>query len=341
MNYFPNSKLHILYSPTMTDKQLQNLVSYLIKGGREVYSHKKIEEEILIERIESSEDFQLCSQRPLYPFKKFLLPPCQKMMEFKENKAIPVKNPDVRTVLLGIHFYDLKALTLLSQIFEKDPYFQKKLRNIILIGQSPIPAEDKNYQKFEEDILEHLKFDIFLETKSSNNQKTFRVFTGSEDGQRLLDGFGYKDYENIEYGGHVPEEGLGQLCRNLIEKVAKSRGEQIWKELGEKCINCGKCSIVCPTCFCFKISDEIKKDKIVRKREWDSCFYEEFSQIAGGHKFLDSTEDRIYNWYDHKFVRIPKEYNLPGCVNCGRCIEVCPAKIDIRENIKRIIEENK
>lgn len=324
----------------MTDKQLQNFVSYSIKNNYEVYSHKETNGEILIEKIESGEGFELCPQRPLYSFKKFLLPPCQKIMEFKGNKMLRVKNPDIKTILLGIHFYDLKALTLLSQVFEKDPYFQKKLRNIILIGQSPIPAEDENYQKFEEDVLEHLKFDIFLETKSAYNQKSFRVFTGSEDGQRLLDAFGYKDYENIEYAGPVPEEGPGPLCKLLIDKVAKSRGSKIWKELDARCIDCGKCSIVCPTCFCFKISDEIKKDKTIRKREWDSCFYEEFSQIAGGHKFLDSTEDRIYNWYDHKFVRIPKEYNLPGCVNCGRCIEVCPAKINIRENIKRILEEN-
>jgi len=324
----------------MTDKQLQNLVSYLIESNYKVYSHKKTGGGVLIREIKTGKNFNLCPQRPLYSFKKFLLPPCQTMMEFKGNKTVPVKNPDIKTVLLGIHFYDLKALTLLSQVFEKDPYFQKKLRNIILIGQNPIPAEDEYYQKFEEDILEHLKFDIFLETKSSNNQKTFRVFTGSEDGQRLLDGFGYKDYENIEYAGPVPEEGLAPICKSLINKVAKSRGSQIWKELDKKCIDCGKCSIVCPTCFCFKISDEIKKDKIARKREWDSCFYEEFSQIAGGHKFLDSTEDRIYNWYDHKFVRIPQEYSLPGCVNCGRCIEVCPAGINIRENIKKIAEEN-
>jgi hypothetical protein len=167
----------------MTDKQLQSLISYLIKNKYRVYSHKEIKGEVLISKIQEGKNFELCPKRPLHSFKKFLLPSCQKMMEFEKNKTIHVKNPDIKTVLLGIHFYDLKALTLLSQVFEKDPYFQKKLRNIILIGQSPIPAEDENYQKFEEDILEHLKFDIFLETKSRGNQKSFRIFTGSEDGQ--------------------------------------------------------------------------------------------------------------------------------------------------------------
>lgn len=294
----------------------------------------------MISRIRTGKGFKLCPQRPIYSFKKFFLPPWQKMMEFKNNKTVRVKNPDIKTVLLGIHFYDLKAFTLLSQVFEKDPYFQKKLRNTALIGQTPTPAEDENYQKFEEDVLEHLRFDVFLETKSSYNQKTFKIFTGSEKGQLLLDGFGYKDYENIEYAGPVPEEGLDALHKSLIEKVAKSRNSKIWKELGQKCIDCGKCVIVCPTCFCFKMLDEIKKDSAVRCRQWDTCFYEEFSEVAGGHKFLDSTEKRIYNYYDHKFVRIPKEYGMQGCVGCGRCAEVCPANINIAENIKRIIEEN-
>ncbi len=324
----------------MNDKQLQELVSYLIKNNYTVYSQKEIEGEFLIDKVESGQSFRLCPNSPLYSFKKFFLPPCQTIMEFKKDKVFLAQNPDIKTALLGVHFYDLKALTLLGQVFKKDPYFQKKLRNMIIIGQSPIPEEDENYLKFEKEVLEHLKFDIFLEAKSKNEQKEFRIFTGSEDGQRLLDGFGYKDYENIEYVGPIPKKGLDPSHIILIDKIAKSRGSEIWKELGARCINCGKCSIVCPTCFCFKIYDEIEKDKITRKREWDSCFYEEFSEVSGGHKFLASTEDRIYNWYDHKFVRIPKEYQMPGCINCGRCIKVCPAGINIRENIKRIVEEN-
>lgn len=326
----------------MNDKQLQNFVSFLKKNNYKVYSHKNVDGNVFIDEIKSGENFKLCPQKPLHSFKNFFLPPCRKMMQFVEGKEIfLLRDPDIKTVLLGLHFYDMKALTLLAQAFKKDPYFQKKLRNMIIIGQSPIPEEDRNYQKFEKEILEHLKFDIFLEAKSVNDQKDFRIFTGSEDGQRLLDSFGYKDYENVEYEGPVPKKGFDALHQTLIEKVKKSRESQIWKDLAKKCIMCGKCSIVCPTCFCFKLTDEIEKDKVVRAREWDSCFYEEFSEISGGHKFMDTTEKRIYNYYDHKFVRIPEEYRIVGCVSCGRCTEVCPAGINIAENIKRIMEEIK
>ncbi len=324
----------------MTDKQLQNFVSYLIKNNYKVFSHKETAGEVLIDEIREGKNFELCPKRPLYSFKKFFLPPCQKMMEFKGGVTTLNKSQNIKTVLLGLHFYDLKALTLLNQVFNKDPHFQKKLRNIIVIGQIPVPSEKEDYIKFEKEILEHMKFDIFLEAKYHEAQQSFRIFTGSEDGQRLLDDFGYKDYENIEYVGPRPKKGLDLMNSELIEKIPKSRGSKLWDELDKKCIDCGKCAIVCPTCFCFKITDEIQKDKIVRYREWDTCFYEEFSEIAGAHKFLDSTKKRIYNYYDHKFVRIPKEFGMQGCVGCGRCTEVCPAGIDIKENIKRIIREN-
>ncbi|MCK5413460.1 MAG: hypothetical protein KAI57_03750, partial [Candidatus Pacebacteria bacterium] len=223
----------------MNDKQLQDFVSYLIKNKHNVYSHTDDDGEIAIKKIDTGNNFVLCPKRPLYSFKKFFLPPCQKMMEFKGDETILNKSPNIKIVLLGLHFYDLKALTLINQVYKKDPHFQKKLRNAIVIGQSPIPAELEDYQKFEKEVLEHLKFDIFLEAKSHGEQESFRIFTGSEDGQRLLDDFGYKDYENIEYAGPIPKKGLGPINSMLIEKIRKSRDSKIWKELNEKCTNCG------------------------------------------------------------------------------------------------------
>lgn len=81
---------------------------------------------------------------------------------------------------------------------------------------------------------------------------------------------------------------------------------------------------------------DLKKNEGQRKQCWTSCFYQEFSEIAGGYKFLDNTAKRIYNWYYHKFVRIPEEYSFSGCVGCGRCIKVCPAGINIREELEKI-----
>ena len=127
---------------------------------------------------------------------------------------------------------------------------------------------------------------------------------------------------------------LNEKMKKVKEKMEKEYKEEIWQKLGERCIECGKCTAICPTCFCFRLDDNSKK---IRCRTLDSCFFHDFSQIGGGFKSLDTTAKRIYFWYYHKFVRIPEQYNLAGCVECGRCTEVCPVKIDLEKVLEEIL----
>ncbi|MAG44394.1 hypothetical protein CL633_00715 [bacterium] len=127
-----------------------------------------------------------------------------------------------------------------------------------------------------------------------------------------------------------------QKIRDIM-KNAKMQGsyKKIWHNLGKICIECGKCTVACPTCFCFRFEDLSNRE---RKRVPDSCFFRDFSEVAGGHKFLNSTAQKIYFWYYHKFVRIPEEYNLPGCVECGKCTKACPVNIDIKKVLNKILK---
>lgn len=122
-----------------------------------------------------------------------------------------------------------------------------------------------------------------------------------------------------------------------IMKNAEMKGayKKIWQDLGKRCIECSRCTIVCPTCFCFRFEDESSGK---RKRVTDSCFFQDFSEVAGKHKFLNFTAVRIYFWYYHKFVRIPEEYNLHGCVECGKCTKNCPVGIDIEKVLNKILK---
>lgn len=323
----------------MNNSDLKLFVEYLLKKNYIVYSPVREGSRIIIRQITDPRKFSLVNERPYYSFKKFLLPANQKIFSTKNNqkKNSGGNKPNPKQVLFGVTVFDLRAAALFSQVFEKDSYYQDNISQTILIGQSPVPEENSFYQKYEEHILEHFKFDIFIESRG--DEKDFRIFTGSKHGQRLLNDFGYDDFEHIEYAGAVPEEGLSDFHKLLREKTKLSYGSKIWKDLGKRCLGCGKCTIVCPTCFCFKIFDEnnIFENSKNRIRQWDSCFNSEFSEIAGGTRFLKTMEDKIYNWYSHKFVRIPDEYNLPGCVGCGRCADVCPAGINIKEEISKII----
>jgi sulfhydrogenase subunit beta (sulfur reductase) len=322
----------------MTKKQLSQFISFLNTSGNRVYAPvKKDSSDLLISRIANPEEVVLNGQVTKYSWRKFFLPATETMFNIHGRvlKKIKVARPQI---LLGLTILDLRAIDLYNQVFADDAYYQERKRATIVIGQPLAPAEQREFAEyqvgFKEDHLEHVEFDIFLD-KSGDN---FKVYTGSEDGQRLLEKFGFKDYENIKYVGPIREEGKDPEMLALKDLLPASRSGKLWRELGEICLACGQCSLVCPTCYCFNITDKakVKSDEGRRVREWTTCFYPDFSRIAGPHRFLNSSEARIYYWYEHKFVRDPQRYHVPGCVRCGRCVKACPVDINIFKNLQRL-----
>ncbi len=306
-----------------------NLIDWLCLRF-EVWARKRMGELVDFVKINSGDQIEE-DEKSFYPLRKLFLPPSRVLYQYQNKKFESQKPPIKKRVIFGIPLFDLEALTQYAIIFARDPYFQASLRNTIIIGKSPIPDQNLSYKNFEEKILRHLKFDIYIDRNQDN---TYRLFTGSEDGQRILENFKQEDYQHIEYQGPLRlNRGDSAYWLEIKEKMKKSRGAKIWKDLAKRCLACGKCTMVCPTCYCYDLKTDTE-GKV--KREWGNCFYSEFSEVAGGHKFLKNIEERIYNWYDHKFVRMPEEYGFVGCVQCGRCNEVCPVGINIQKNLEKI-----
>ncbi len=297
------------------------------------------EEEIVIRQIRDLKQIDWSFQIPKQSFKHLLLPARERLLEQKGAQLKEVF--DIKSqVIFGVNILDLQALTYLETIFSEDPYFQKRKAKTIVIGYSSgIPEDYRKYkifhEKYREDKLEHMMFDIFIEEQKNKNLK---VFSGSEKGQKVLDKNGIKDYVNIEYAGPIREEGPDPdfVLKNkqAIEKVtAKSK---VFKDIGNICIACGKCSLACPLCFCFEHEDVKDGDKITRERRWSTCFFPEFTKITGGENDMKDAAQKLYYWYYHKFVRMTDEYKFPGCVSCMRCYKVCPAGINIAKNLKNL-----
>jgi len=318
-------------------KPINNLLRQLLKDYF-VYAPLPSGGYISVGEISSLSQIDWTGRIPGKPWKDLFLPPRESVFDL-EAGVKESKKQYPKIAALGMNVLDLKALVLFDQVFGSDTYYRRRRNNTIIIGYSADwPIDYKKFNVFshtyEENILEHLSFDIFL-AKLRNGK--LKIYSGSEKGQNILETNGSKDYKHIEFAGPIQEKGIDKRVLKLQEAVWQSANNKLWDELGKKCLACGKCSISCPTCFCFDFKDNSDPDNRTRQRCWGNCFYNDFSLVAGGHKELDTVKRKIFFWYVHKFVRIPKEYGLPGCVSCGRCSHACPVKIDIAKNIHKLL----
>ena len=110
-----------------------------------------------------------------------------------------------------------------------------------------------------------------------------------------------------------------------------------WAEVADRCLTCGNCTMVCPTCFCTTVEDvtDLTGEHVERHQRWDSCFTVDYSHIHGG-SVRPSTRSRYRQWMTHKLATWFDQFGSSGCVGCGRCIAWCPVAIDITEEVRAI-----
>ena len=186
-------------------------------------------------------------------------------------------------------------------------------------------------------------FDLAL-TEVLEGGHRFVVEAGSGRGEALLESLPTRPAteEDLAASRAVTDEASQRMGRQLEttglpELLAANREHPRFDEVAERCLTCGNCTAVCPTCFCTSVEDvnDLADGSAERWRVWDTCFSIDYSYIHGG-SIRRSPRARYRQWLTHKFGTWWDQFGTSGCVGCGRCITWCPVGIDVTEELAAI-----
>ena len=185
-------------------------------------------------------------------------------------------------------------------------------------------------------------FDLSL-TELLEGVQRFYVRVGTETGAELLEAVPNRPAtdEDRHARQRVVEGAESKMGRSLeteglAELLARNLEHPRWDEVAERCLACGNCTLVCPTCFCSDVKDTSDVNgEIERRRSWASCFDVDHSYLHGG-AVRPTTSSRYRQWMTHKLSTWWDQFDTSGCVGCGRCLTWCPVGIDITEEAAAI-----
>jgi len=191
-------------------------------------------------------------------------------------------------------------------------------------------------------------FDLALTEIVDDTAHRFVVEVGSERGAEVLADVPHRDASDGDRDAacSIHERTASQMGRELDttdirELLYRNFEHPRWDEVAARCLTCGNCTMVCPTCFCTTVEDvtDLQGEHVERYQRWDSCFTVDYSHIHGG-SVRNSTRSRYRQWMTHKLATWWDQFGSSGCVGCGRCITWCPVGIDLTEEARAIRESD-
>jgi len=270
------------------------------------------------------------------PPKKYLLPQHETLFTFRTDmpSASPVFDMKWR-VIFGLHTCDLHAMDLLDSVFGKgqaDVHFMKRRGTTLIVSIECLnPCDENSFCKSMNTLSASSGFDLHLTDLGDE----YAVDIGSSAGEALLNTYARTheamrdDVTQLDRTlsakwGRFPLK-LNVPGKDLPSLMAMSYKSPVWDDLGKKCLACGACNIVCPTCYCFDVREQMSLDGKTgeRYRVWDSCQLDEFARVATGENFRKTRGQRLRHRFFRKGKYIPDMHHALGCVGCGRCARAC------------------
>lgn len=269
-----------------------------------------------------------------------------------ENSQIEYDTAHTKQLLFGIRPCDFNAMLLVDKFFSgkfKDTYYLNQIKNRLIIVEGCIaPPRPETCFCTSAKTGPFLKSGYDLQLVKIDDE-AFIVEVGSSKGEKFV--AKYQRFFQQIANNKSKISAIKQQAKNAVKlKVDFDKAlklmrsiipKQIYEEIAQRCIDCGGCLYVCPTCTCFNIFDDGENDRYKRYRNWDACVFSGYSKEAGGYNPREARWLRAARRYEHKLRDDYKVYQASTCVGCGRCLSTCPVNLGMSKFIQAITTEEK
>ena len=284
-----------------------------------------------------------------HSWKKYLFPPRTTLLTAQQTDHgwmfLPPPVSKQKYALLGVRACELAALAVQDRVFLNGPYpdavYRERRESLFVIAVNCTQAATTCFcTSMKTGPRCQSGFDLAL-TEIENG---FVCEIGSEAGAAILAACSPREATPDESAraDAARQQAVDQMTRqmqtdDLPQRLLDNFNHPRWQEVGERCLSCANCTMVCPTCFCSSVEEvrDLNSGSVERQRTWDSCFNPDFSYLTSG-PARPETADRYRQWLTHKLGTWHEQFGVSGCVGCGRCITWCPVGIDLTEEVAAI-----
>lgn len=290
-----------------------------------------------------------------HSWKRFLLEPEARLWQAKSDemslKTIENKKEIPKFAFVGARSCELHAIAVQDKIFAAGEYvedsYKSRRENLFVVAVNCVQAGGTCFcTSMRTGPKATFGFDLALTEVANTERHYLLVEAGTEIGAAVLGEIAHREASEEE---KAAAEGAVERCSKQMgrtlntaeikELLYRNYENPRWEDAASRCLTCGNCTMVCPTCFCTTVEDytDLTGQMAERRRRMDVCFTMDFSYIHGG-SIRYSPRARYRQWMIHKLATWIDQFGVSGCVGCGRCITWCPVAIDITEEARTIRE---
>lgn len=325
-------------------KSLMNFLLEIQNSGTYIYAPVAERGVVNFKRIDSVDEISMDHIQTVQSAKSVVFPRTEKLFSYKKNKdGVSLQNYDAdsipESIVFGLHPCDAIGFNPLSKIFNwdtKDMPFNKRMERTTLISLSCSKSDEYCFCTSVNGGPGNTTGSDILLTAINNNGYLVEVI--SNKGVKLVEKYNqyFEEAPEINKEDFLAKVETQFTLTDLQEKISNMFESEVWQQQSSRCLGCGACAFVCPTCACFDIQENVKGDAGNRLRCWDSCGFSLFTVHTSGHNPRATQSQRWRQRLLHKFSYMSERLKTVGCTGCGRCSRACPVDMNISEHLASI-----